>query len=209
MFLFALIHSGSIHTHSGKKVIPKEDFSIVMEAKEVLKKAQQEREELLEQTRKECDELKKQAEAQGFQKGLEQFNEQIMGLENSIKTSRHEMQAQILPLVLKASKRIIGEELQTNPETIVNIIQQAIKPITTHQQVKIYVNKADINSVLDQKEELKHRFEKLESLTIEPKKDVTEGSCIIETEVGIINATLENQWRALEAAFETYMKQKS
>ncbi|MDN3504443.1 MAG: type III secretion system stator protein SctL [Rhabdochlamydiaceae bacterium] len=209
MFLFSLIRAGSIHSHSNKKVIPKDDFSLILQAKEVLNKAHEEREELLEKTRLECDELKKQAEAQGFQKGLEQFNEQIMGLENSIKKSRHEMQAQILPLVLKACKRIIGEELQTNPETIVHIIQQAIKPITTHQQVKIYINKADVKTVLDQKEVLKNRFEKLESLTIEPKKDVSEGSCIIETEVGIINATLENQWRALEAAFETYMKKKS
>ena len=34
------------------------------------------------------------------------------------------------------------------------------------------------------------------------------GVCIIETEAGIINASLENQWRALESAFEAFMKQK-
>ena len=32
------------------------------------------------------------------------------------------------------------------------------------------------------------------------------GGCIIETEAGIINAQLENQWRSLENAFESFMK---
>ncbi|MCF7806647.1 MAG: HrpE/YscL family type III secretion apparatus protein [Simkaniaceae bacterium] len=208
MFLFSLIKSGTIHTASKQKIIPQADFSEILNAQEVLAQAKQEREDLLEETRNECIELKKQAEAQGFQKGLEMFNEHILGLENSIKLQRHEMQLQILPLALKASKRIVGEELLTNPETIVHIIQQAIKPATAHSQIKIYVNKDDLENVLQHKDEIRRKFEKLESLTISPRSDVSAGSCIIETEVGIINATLENQWRALEAAFENYMKQK-
>lgn len=207
MFLFSLIRSGKIHTARGRKVIPQESYSDLISAKSIVEKAQEERQALLEDTRAECAELKRQAEAQGFQKGLEMFNEQIMGLEDSIKTQRHELQAQILPLALKASKRIVGEELKANPETIINIIQQAIRPVTAHTQVKIFVNPADLFTIRKQKEAIKSRFEKLESLTIDERKDISEGSCIIETEVGIINATLENQWRALEAAFESYMKQ--
>ena len=208
MFLFSLIKNGSVHTSSGKKVIPKDDYLDLMSAKEIVETAQKEREELLEKTRQECEELKKQAEAQGFQKGLELLNDQIMGLETSIKTNRHELQKQILPLALKASKRIVGEELSINPDVIVNIIQQAIKPITTHTSVKLYVSKEDLVRVLKERDNIKNQFEKLESLIIEEKGDVEPGSCIIETEVGIINATLDNQWRALEAAFESYMKQK-
>lgn len=209
MFLFALIHSGNIHTAHAKKVIPKETFSQLMEAKEIVERAQKEREDLLEQTKQECEELTKQAEAQGFQKGLELFNEQILSLEDRLKVHRHEMQSQILPLALKASQRIIGEELKTNPDTIVNIIQQAIRPITAHKQVKIYVSKVDYNQVFSKKQTLADRFEHLESFRIEPRADIDEGSCVIESEVGIINATLENQWRALEAAFEAYTKKMS
>lgn len=207
MYLFSLIKEGKIFTSSHRKIIPKNDFSTLLQAKDLLELAAKEREDLLEQTKKECEELKKQAEAQGFQKGLELLNAQIMGLETSIKTSRHELQAQILPLALKASKRIVGEELSLNPNTIINIIQQAIKPITSHKYVKIYVNKNDLERASQHKEELKTKFDKIESLLIEERGDISEGSCIIETEIGIINATLENQWRALEGAFETYMKQ--
>ena len=34
------------------------------------------------------------------------------------------------------------------------------------------------------------------------------GGCLIETEAGIINAQLENQWRSLEAAFKAYTEKK-
>ena len=208
MYLFSLIKLGKIHTGSRRKIIPKEDFHTLVQANDVLALAHKEREELLELTRKECTELKNQAEAQGFQKGLELFNAQLMGLESSIKTSRHELQAQMLPLVLKASKRIVGEELTMNPDAIVNIIQQAIKPVTSHQQIKIYVNKNDLHKVAMHREALKQKFDKVEAFAIEERADISEGSCIIETEIGIINATLENQWRALEGAFDLYMRQQ-
>lgn len=49
-------------------------------------------------------------------------------------------------------------------------------------------------------------MDQVESFTILDRADITPGGCIIETESGIINASFENQWRALEMAFERYMK---
>ena len=56
------------------------------------------------------------------------------------------------------------------------------------------------------KKELKAILEQVHTFIIEEKEDITPGGCIIETEAGIINASLENQWRALESAFEAFMK---
>jgi type III secretion protein L len=56
------------------------------------------------------------------------------------------------------------------------------------------------------KSKIKKIFEHLESLSIQERSDIEPGGCMIETEAGIINAQLENQWRALEAAFESFMK---
>ena len=56
------------------------------------------------------------------------------------------------------------------------------------------------------KKELKAAFEQVQSFIIEEKENIKPGGCIIETEAGIINASLENQWRALESAFEAFMK---
>ena len=56
------------------------------------------------------------------------------------------------------------------------------------------------------KGDLRGMLEHVQTFMVEERGDITPGGCIIETEAGIINASLENQWRALESAFEAFMK---
>jgi type III secretion protein L len=49
-------------------------------------------------------------------------------------------------------------------------------------------------------------FEQLQFLGVQERPDIAPGGCIIETENGIINASVDNQWKALETAFQKYMK---
>ena len=120
----------------------------------------------------------------------------------------HELQKTILPLALKAAKKIVGRELELKPETIVDIVRQTLKPVTQHHNIKIFVAKQDKEALEKEKKELRNILEHVQTFIIEEREDITPGGCIIETEAGIINASLENQWRALESAFETFMKQK-
>jgi type III secretion protein L len=45
-------------------------------------------------------------------------------------------------------------------------------------------------------------------LSLRDRSDIQPGGCIIETEGGIINAQLENQWRVLENALGILLKKK-
>ena len=206
MYLFSLLKSGDVYLHEGKKIIPHEIFSSLLSIKNLMEVANEDAKNYKEEVRVSCEEIKKQAFEAGYQEGLKQFNEQLIFFENSIREMRHELQQQVLPLVLKASKRIVGEELRLSPESIVSIVQQVIKPVTSHHHVKIYLNKNDRHTIEHHREEIKHLFEKLETFIIEERNDLENGSCIIETESGIINATLENQWKAMEAAFQAFSK---
>ncbi len=208
MKLFTLIRSGSIHFAKKTKIVPSEEFSELLKAKEIVTKAKQDTKALMEETHVECDKIKKDAYEEGLQKGLEEFNQQLLYLNQEIKQLRIELQQQILPLALKTAKKIVSDELKMNPEAIVNIVQQTLKPVVQAENIKIFVNKGDIPYLEKKKEDFKNLFERLDSLSIEERPDIEPGSCVIETEAGIINATLENQWRALEAAFENFAKKR-
>lgn len=204
--LFSFIKEGEIHPSSDKKVIPLEDFTILMEASEVLERAKGDAEELREKTEAECVELKEIAKKEGYEEGLKQLNEQILGLDQEKKRLRHEMNKLILPLSLKAARKVVARELETKPETIVDIVLQALSPVLQNHRITIYVNKMDKEILEKEKTRLKEKLEQVESLAIKERDDVAAGGCIIETESGIINATIESQWRAIEAAFDKYLK---
>ncbi len=205
--LFALIEDGEVHPASEKKVIRSEDFSTLLAANELLEKTRADVAAAQEKAHKEAEELKKKGYDEGYQEGLTQLNEQIIGLDNEKKRLRNEMNQLILPLALKAAKKVVAGELKSHPETIVNIVLQALAPVMQNHRITIYCNKADKEALESEKPRLKEKLEQIESLSIKDRDDVSPGGCIVETESGIINATIENQWRGIESAFDRYLKQ--
>ncbi|MEM8727373.1 MAG: FliH/SctL family protein [Chlamydiota bacterium] len=204
---FSLIYSGEIRQGSEEKVIPSDAFSELLSSTEVLNKAKEEVENYLTKNKEECRKLLEEAKEVGFNKGLSEFNKKILHYEQRIKRMEHELQKMILPLALEAARKIVGGELRTHPEIIVDIVRKRIKPALQNHHIKIFVAKEDKEILEKNKNELKAILEQVQTFTIEEKEDLTPGSCIIETEVGIINAGLENQWNALESAFKVFMKE--
>jgi type III secretion protein L len=68
------------------------------------------------------------------------------------------------------------------------------------------VNKKELDILEKHKQRLRDLFEHLEGLSIRPREDIAPGGCVIETEIGIINAQMDHRWQVLEKAFEALMK---
>lgn len=201
---FSLVYQGDVHPSTDEKVIKKDDYSQLVTATEILEKARFDVQQLFENTEKECEGLRQEAKELGLQEGLEKFNEQIFILDEQLKALRHNLQQMVLPIALKAAKKIVGKELEIFPETIVDIVLQTLAPISQSHQVTIFVSKEDKEILEKNKPKLKEILDHAEILTIQEKADISPGGCVIKTEGGMINATIENQWRALESAFEKY-----
>lgn len=206
--LFALTKKKEIRLASDQKIIKSEDFSQLIEASGVLENAKEEALLFRKEVAKECEQLKQQAELEGFNTGLARFNEQIAYLEKALNMQKEKMKLSIASLATAAVKRIIGKELTTNPLTILDIISTSLKPVTQHKRITIYVNRDDLDIVEKNRPKIKSLFENIESLSIQVREDVEKGGCYIESEAGIINAQLENQLRALEDAFQKIVERQ-
>jgi len=207
MKFFTLFNkSEELHVPDNSKVVDKEAYSKLIDLESLVTKTKQDAEKYLEDIRKQGEEIKQKAHEEGFQEGLEKFNKAILKIEKEIRSLRDEFNKKILPVALKAAKKILGEELKLHPDRITDIVIQALKPVTQHHHIKIYVNKQDLATLERDKPQIKKILEQVETFVLQERNDVEPGGCIIETEEGIINAQLENQWRALEAAFKTFMK---
>lgn len=206
MKFFSLIKKEGVHIAPEQKTIPAEEFSKLVEADALLKMAKEDKVAYCQDVAKECEILKEQAELAGFEEGLKRWNSQIELLDREIKRVRQEVENSLVPLALTAVKKIIGRELETHRETVADIISTALKAVTQHKKIKIFVNPSDYDTVEKARPQLKSLFEHLESLIISPREDIAEGGCIIETEAGIINAQLESQLKALETAFKTFFQ---
>ena len=203
---FTLISGNEIRPAPDRKVVPAKEFSTMHDASEILVAVQKDALEYKKSVACEAEKVKELAFQEGFQEALVSLNKHLLLLDEELKKLREDIQKKILPLTISAARKIMGEELKLHPERIVDIVMNSLKPVTQHRKVIIYVNKSDLEELEGSKSKIKKIFERLENLSIQERSDIEPGGCIIETEAGIINAQLENQWRSLEIAFESIMK---
>lgn len=199
--IFTLIYGQPHKVLPNTRIIPAEDIGTMLDANEVLEKVKEDAEQYKIDIAKECEVLKQQAQKDGFDAGYQQWGNQIAALEAEIKKVREDLEKMLIPVALKAAKKIVGKEIELSENTIFDIVSNALKAVSQHKKITIYVNKKDLEPLEKNRSKLKNLFESLEALSIRERTDVARGGCIIETEVGIINAQLENQWSALERAF--------
>jgi type III secretion protein L len=206
--LFSLLYGSSIHIAPNTKVIPADQFSIAIGAKNVLLAAQTDVDRYRDQVAAECEKIKEQAAKEGYEEGFAQWVEHIAKLEQHITDVAQVYEKVIVAVAIKAAKKILGTELQTRQNAIVEIVSNVLKSVAQHKKIVIYVNKDHIESLENRRGDLKDLFEDLQSLSIRERADLQEGECVIETEGGIINAQLSNQWAIFEQAFTNILKNK-
>jgi type III secretion protein L len=198
---FTLIHGDSVHIAPKTKVIPAQEFSTLQTAEEVLETVKKDAEKYKKEVVAEIEKLKEQAQKEGFEAGFKNWAEHVAKLEDEVKKVRQDMEQTIIPVAIKAAKKIVSKELEVSQAAIVDIVSANLKAVAQHKRVTIYVNPKDLEIMESRRGDLKQLFENLEALSIRPRADVQPGGCVIETEAGIINAQIENRWRILETVF--------
>lgn len=200
--VLSLIYGDRVHKAPKGKVIPAKELSKLISASELLTQVKKEAEKYRLEVAKECEVLKEQTQKEGFNAGFEKWTEKLAELEAEIASVHKAMEKTVIPVALKAARKILGRELELSETAIVDIVATKLKAVASHKRITISVNKEDFDRLENGKERLKKLFENLETLSIRPRADIERGGCVIETEGGIINAQIENQWEIIERAFQ-------
>lgn len=206
---FSLIHGGNVHIAPQQKVLPADAFSALKTADEILATVKDDALKYKEQVAGECEEIKENARKEGYEAGFQEWAEHILEMQNAINGLRTEYNKMLAPIALKAAQKIVGKAFEINNELVFDTVSNALKSVLQHKRITIYVNKTDIDVLEKNRSRLKDLFENIEALSIRERDDIKAGGCIIETEGGIINAQLDNQWAVLERAFESLFKELS
>ena len=203
---FSLICGDKTKVSAGRHIIPADAVTQLLDAVEIQELVKKDAEQYRLEVAHECEMLKQKAQEAGFAEGYQKWAEHIALLEKEVGKVRGNMEKQLVPVALKAARKIVGREIELSEDVIVDIVLNILKSVSQHKKVTVYVNKKDLDALERGRGRLKEVFESLEVLSLRERPDVLRGGCVIETEGGIINAQLENQWSALERAFTTLMK---
>ncbi|MFD2638272.1 flagellar assembly protein FliH [Piscibacillus salipiscarius] len=159
---------------------------------------------ITEQSNQLFEESKRNGFNEGYQKGLEEakteYEEHIQNAQKMVELTKDEYHSlikssdrDILRIALSCTEKIIHKHLEEDTSQFFEIVRSTIKETIEHSEVTIKVSPNDYGLVLEHKEQLKQMFPREVLLTIFPDSSLQEQSCIVETPIGIIDASVDTQ----------------
>lgn len=156
--------------------------------------------------------LQEQAYQQAYQLGLDEGRERayqetssqlaeklshVEQLCHSIENLKSELvtynERHIVSLVYYMAKKVVMDEISDRQEVILSVVRQAIEAAQSEESVTVRVSNSDLEFIEHIKEKLGKEFESLKRAKFESSEDIASGGCIVETNYGDVNATVEQR----------------
>jgi len=174
-------------------IIRGEVYSASAKARELLQKAQKEAEEIVRKAKEQSAELRQSGYDSGYQEGLAQTTELMVNARMEHEQFLKNANRDVMDLAFKIAEKIIGKQLESEPETIISIVKQAMQSVRASKQVTIRVHPDDLKLLRKNEEELQEALGRQRVIDLMEDKKVHPGGCIIESEIGTVEAQLQTQ----------------
>ncbi len=194
------------------KTAEKESLKEINASLQTQEKLEQMKEKAIQEGKKEGFQIgQKEGFEVGYQKGFEKVKEEYVDKIQDFADQLQQKSDQVIRLVeqwyiqaeeelanlaILISKRLIMQELQLSRESILSMVREMLKEVTYGTNVRIYVNPFDIEIIEEHKEDILSKTSHLKDVEIIEDNSI-EAGCVLESDLGVIDARIENMLRKL------------
>ncbi len=190
---------------------------------EIAKKTSDEIEGMLAEARGRAkkieDEAEKRGYGEGFKKGREDAAREVASIVESMKKTIESLtetrteffakaEKEMVDLVTVVSSEIVLREIKKDENIIADVLRKAVEEIHIQQKIKVRVNPTDLENVRNMEEKLLEEVESIKGVEFAADRKITQGGCVIETNIGTLDATLENRLMAVHRSLREQLGKK-
>jgi type III secretion protein L len=180
-------------------VIKNQTIAARHEAEHILALARAKADAIIRDAAEEAERIRDEAYRDGAEKSLAEFEKHLLDAREIRSNVMNDVERDVLSLSVRIAEKILGGELASNKKAITGIVSAALTNARQREKVTVSVNPADLEIVAAESEKYSSDT-KIRFLDFVADPSVPAGGCVIETEVGKIDALLETQFKAIEMA---------
>ena len=146
---------------------------------------------------------------EGKKEALQQLAPLIESLKNVINQINYAQTAilknqekEILHLCIQMAQKIIHTEIQQNPQILLANLKEGLKSVGRHKITAIKLNPLDLDLLQNSKKNIPQPILNLQGIDLKGDPNLLQGGCVIETDLGYVDASIENQLQELKNTFE-------
>lgn len=191
-----------------------------LEAEKILQEANVEANAILEAAQEEVaafmQDAMQQAKEEGYKNGEEMARKHYQNLLEETEALKHQaketlegtvssMEEEMVDTVLEIGKKIIGIELSQNRDVIIGLIRTALLGSSLSGETVVHVCPDDYDYVEENKDKLLSAGKNNRNIEIYKDYSMEKGECLIETEYGSVESSIEAQYSGIERSFKELM----
>ncbi|WP_257279837.1 MULTISPECIES: HrpE/YscL family type III secretion apparatus protein [unclassified Endozoicomonas] len=192
--------SGQLTIDPSAKVLKTQDYADYLESKDIIKKARDHAREILEQSRQAYEKEKQR----GFEEGLAESKvdqaEQMLKVVSRTINYLSEVEKALADILMSGIKKIIGEYDQE--ELAVSLVKNALQHVRNEKQVTIRIPPSQFKMVKARLNEILAEYKGVGFINLVSDQRLSTGDCIMESDVGVVDASVDLQIKALQKRFE-------
>ena len=166
---------------------------------------------ILTRAQEEAVKIKNDAWSEGYQKGIEEAQNQLSTLNKSIEEYFNykgvvvdAISQSVYDIALEIAQKILKKEIASDDSAMLNMIKDILSDINRHEsRITLKVRPDDVNGIKKHFDELFPEGLFDAKVSVLAHKTIQEGGVIVETSNGIVDARLETQLEILKNAFKT------
>ena len=143
---------------------------------------------------------------QKLQPVLDGLQQAILHLEQLRQKTYQSIEQEVVELALAIARKVICREVEVDKEVVVCVAREALKEVEDPGNIKIKMNPSDLQFINETKYQLSELIGNVNHVTIEPGQSIQSGGCVIETNLGEIDARIEKQLQAVEESFRSALE---
>ena len=166
---------------------------------------------LVSRAQDEAAQIKQNAFQEGYAAGIQQaaqdlttFRNVLGNFMNAEERVFNEIAPRILEIAMEIAKKVIKNEVKTDPQIVLNTIVDILKTLSKNEpKIVIKINPVQIQYIKDTLPEKINLLGMETKLSIFSDESIMEGGCIVQTNNGLVNASIEAQLEIVQAAIRS------
>lgn len=183
---------------AGKPILKADEYGQLIEANEILDQAHQKASETIAQAYEIYETNKKKGYEDGLEEGRLEHAEKIMDTAMQAIEFFESMENSTAGLVTKCLEKVIGEI--DDDELILRIVKSGLAVARNEKRVVVRVCVDDLDAVKKSTSTLLQAYPGISLLDITADSRLTKGACLIESELGVVDSSLDTQLEAIKRA---------
>ena len=181
------------------RVMKADDYATFLEAEQIINAAREQARQIAEQA-KEAYEQEKQ---RGYQDGLDESKvdqaDQMLKVVSRTINYLSDVEQTLADILLSGVKKIIGEFDQE--QLAVSLVRNALQHVRSEKQVSIRIPPSQYNMLKARLNDILSDYKGVGFVDLVADQRLSTGDCIMESEIGVVDASVDVQLRALRKRF--------